>query len=457
MRLELSFLFIINFIFYSPSVFSESKNFQNNSNRLSKTRPLNIQKNFPLKKSYKTNRPIDKAIHLMTYDPLGYRIDSSSQGIKNQRHIQKLKDFGFKTLIFNFRSHMVGPTSSFVSSTVPDYLKKQEFILLKNIMLHATRLGFKVALRPIVLVVGPKGEFPYQDKKKVYWWHGNIDPKNPKDWFQSYFAYHEPYLKLASEVEASWYSIGAEMHSLTTGLGPRRPHRPYGYPHHWLEFVKKAKEILGPDLPIMYGANYTDQYVLVHGTKNLGGEIEQWRQDLTQTPRNEEFKRHQLNLQTLWDEIDILGIDYYRSLGNSKIEFKNDVESLTDQLLPQALSHAYQIDQIITEISLVNTSSSPKLVYFQEVGYRSTELSFLNPAQYEDISKPPNEVHQAAAWNTFFKAYLEPDWPWFIGVGVWQYSLDEDPSTMSYQSFSPLDKPRTERVFKRWFEFISFD
>lgn len=388
------------------------------------------------------------ALHLVTYQSWGFTVDSTPQGQRVRRIIERSKELGFKTIIFNFRGHMITGRSSIIRSTVPATEQEAEERLLLETAQYAKSLGMTVAFRPILLVVGPKGEFPYVENKKIYWWHGIIAPTNPDTWFEAYFKFHERYLKLAAKAGAEWYSVGAEMHSMTSGLGAREPARPLGYPGKWTELVRKAKTILGPAIKVTYGVNYTDQYVLANGQKSWGGELEQWRFFMTEPFTTPSYVKHQKDLQDFWSELDVIGIDYYRAMGRPNDRYGSNFTQLVQQLLPRVLSHASQLDNILTEIAMTVGYERP--LYFQEVGYRSVEKCFLDPSSYESDGGRLSLIHQAAAWETFFQGYWKPQWPWMTGVGFWQVLVDEDTSAISDTGFTPLGKKPIEDVLRNY-------
>ncbi len=391
----------------------------------------------------------ESALHLVTYQSWGFTVDSTAQGQRVRRIVLRAKDLGFNTVVFNFRGHMITGKSSDIRSTVPVQEQETEQRLLLETVEFVRSLGMKVAFRPILLVVGPKGEFPYIENK-YFWWHGVIAPRDPESWFANYFRFHERYLRLARLARAEWYSIGAEMHSMTSGLGAREPQRPLGYPAKWSEMIGKAREILGPDIRITYGINYTDQYVLANGRKTWGGELEQWRFFLTEPFKNRTYQNHQRDLQAFWQALDVIGIDYYRAMASSSEKFVVEHEALVRQLLPRVQSHASQLDNTLTEIAMIVGEEKP--LYFQEVGYRSVEKCFLDPSSYESDGGKYSLLHQAAAWDTFFRSYWVPQWPWMAGLAVWQVLVDEDTGTVSDKGFTPLLKAPTEEVFRQYLQ-----
>ena len=164
----------------------------------------------------------EAATNIITYWPDGFRVDETSQGKRVRRLLGKIKALGMDTVIFNFRARMIGGTSSDIRSVVDLQDQPEEERLIEETAHYAQSIGLQVAFRPILLVVGPHGEFPYTENGFT-WWHGNIRPANVATWFQSFFDYHCRYMRLAGKVNAVWYSVGAEMHSMTSAWAAAVP------------------------------------------------------------------------------------------------------------------------------------------------------------------------------------------------------------------------------------------
>ncbi|MDG0817492.1 hypothetical protein NWE73_14010 [Bdellovibrio sp. PAP01] len=390
----------------------------------------------------------DIAFNVITYWPLGFRTDDSPQGLRVKRLLAKMHSLGANMVIFNFRGKMITGRSSDIYSYVPEDLQEQEEALLKQTIRYAKDLGMKIAFRPILLVVGPQDEFPFVENGYT-WWHGNIRPDNPSEWFDHFFNYHKRYMKIAREVGASWYSIGAEMHSLTSGLGSRDPSWRFGFPELWVDFVAKARNVLGPDVEITYGANYTDQYVLEEGQKTWGGEFAQWYHDLTFLTRTPEEIFHQEQMRTFWRSLDFVGLDYYRALGSATTDYPSGYSELVGVLSKNPMSYAQNLNDMLSNLD--ETLGIRSRLAVQEVGYRSVEKCFVAPYLYEDDHTPINYEHQAAAWEALLQAMWEPQWPWMQGIGIWQVLVDDDSDMSVNGGFSPLGKSPAENVLKNFF------
>ncbi|MFI7589841.1 glycoside hydrolase family 113 [Spongisporangium articulatum] len=102
---------------------------------------------------------------------------------------------------------------------------------------EARKAGLRVTLRPIL------------DEKSLdppVGWRGNIKPKSPSDWFNSYLAMLWPYLGLAEREGVATVSFGTELNSMERS----------GY---WKWLVKSARKRFSGELA--YDANW-DSYAL---------------------------------------------------------------------------------------------------------------------------------------------------------------------------------------------------
>lgn len=389
---------------------------------------------------------LEPAINIVTYHPLGFRVDDTEQGQRVRRLLEKIQQLGVKVLILNVRGHMITGRGSEINSVIPESLRPEEEFHIRALAAYAKQKGMEVAFRPILLVVGPKGEFPYTEKG-VTWWHGNIEPKDPVSWFNNYFKFHERYMMLAASVGAKWYSVGAEMHSMTSGLGSRKPKWRFGFPDKWVTFVNAAKERMhSHGVAVTYGANFTDQFVLENAKRTWGGELEQWRHDITFKPKSSKENLHQNNMRELWRSLDFLGLDFYRSLGKKTSKYPEAFEDLANHLTVQTRGFAQQIQKSVEQIAQATGVS--KEVGLQEVGYRSVEKCFVSPYHYEGGTEPINYMHQAAAWEALLRASAEFG---LYGVGIWQVLVDEDTDLLENRGFSPLGKQPVSEVFRRHF------
>lgn len=392
---------------------------------------------------------LEGSIHLVTYQYTGFRVDETEQGLRVRRLLAQIHDLGVRTLIFNFRGRMVGGRSSDIDSITPLAQRNIEEWHLKETIRYAKSLGFEIAIRPILLVVGPSWEFPYVENGFT-WWHGNINPNNPTEWFDRYFEFHQRYLRIAFENQALWYSLGAEMHSMTSGFGERNPRSPHGYPAEWNKLIQRARKIVGPLVQLTYGVNYTDQYVLEEGVRSWGGEFGQWRYDMTFLARTAPDIEHQKQMRELWRSFDFIGLDFYRSLGSAKETYPKSFSELSDKLYEVSYSHIAHLYWAGSTMSMVS-GAHPRLA-LQEIGYASVENCFVAPYLYENEDAQVNYLHQAAAWDALLRAVTMqlPTSGWMKEVGIWQVLVDEDADLFPKGGFSPLGKPLTIDTIKKY-------
>ena len=381
----------------------------------------------------------------MTYQPLGYRVDDTEQGNRVRRLLAKIRALGVQVLIMDFRGRMITGRSSDIDAVVPNELRPEEEYHIRAFVSYARSLGFEVAFRPILLVVGPHWEFPYVEGNK-YWWHGNIEPSDIESWFQNYYAFHDRYVKLAADLHPKWYSLGSEMHSMTVGLGSRYRSWRFGFPAKWVQMIQQVRTILPRSTQLTYGINYTDQYVLENQQQTWGGEFEQWRHDITFAPQTSDEVRHQNDMRDLWRNLDFLGVDYYRALGSNKPTYPSDFATLADMLTTTTRKYAIDVRESRNQMS--QATGAGREIAIQEVGYRSVDKCFVFPYHYEGGNEPINYIHQGAAWEALLRAVT--DVPYY-GVGIWQVLLDEDSDLKENPGFSPLGKEPLTSVLQKYF------
>ncbi len=148
--------------------------------------------------------------------------------------------------------------------------------------------------------------------------------------------------------------------------------------------------------------------------------------------------------------LDLIGLDYYRWLASNSQKLPTDKESLFQLLKERASGHARQIDNALFEISL--QTGVEKKIFIKEIGYKSSNLSFINPADYARPQVPVNLLHQEISYRAVLSSLIEPNWPWFLGLAFWDVSVDPTKKGILDSGFSPLGKPATEAVLKEYFD-----
>ncbi len=370
-----------------------------------------------------------------------------------QKRVLEVQKLGANHIILNVRATMVGGTSTEILSVTPPADRSKEAQRMLRLIHYIKSLGMTVGLRPIFFVVGPHGEFPYEETlangQKKLWWHGNIQPSNPDRWFESFRVYLDQYLLIAKAAQVDEFTIGAELYSMTVGIEDQWKENPYGFPGRWLELLRYVRTKL-PKTRLMYDINFTDDSVHSSGISKSGGELERWRYRLDDLANPSDPAQAQIwkDLVSFWTELDAIGIDMYRSLGSAEVKYPSDFVSLSPLLKQRSDSYATQLDNIMTEIAIY--VGADKKAIFKEVGFRSVENGFIDPFTYAGLGAY-NEIHQAAAYNALFESFWAPHWPWFGGINFWDIPINPASHGNKDTGFSPLGKPQTETVIQKYY------
>lgn len=384
----------------------------------------------------------------------GYLFDANdTTKTAAQNSVDKAKFLGANHIILNLKATMTGPHSNEIIPNTPPADRNAEKQRIARLVKYIKAQGMTVGLRPIFFVVGPHGEFPYNevqpDGTTKTWWHGNIQPSDPNRWFESFKIYLDLYLPLAAILKVEEFTIGAELYSMTVGIEDQWKDYPYGFPGRWLQLLRYVRAKL-PYSRLMYDINFTDDKVISDGFGATGGELERWRYRIVDLADRPDPKEKQIwtDLTTFWSELDAIGIDVYRSLASRNQSIPTDDNELINLLKQRTDSFATQMDNILSQISL--TLSVDKPVIFKELGFRSVEFGFIDPFSYAGTGKV-NIQHQAAAFIAYFQSYWEPDWSWFKGFNFWEISLDPTKEGLQDNGFSPVGKPESEKAIRNYF------
>jgi hypothetical protein len=392
----------------------------------------------------------------LTEDGTNFVYDASFEAgrlLPAQERVLAAKGLGASHIILNVRATMVGGRGNEVTPMTPPAARGDEARRLVRLMRYIRAQGMTVGLRPLVFVVGPRGEFPYvetrPDGSKKSWWHGNIQPSDPDRWFESFRVYLDQYALIAKLGKADDFTLGAELYSMTVGIEDQWKEYPYGFPGRWLELLRYFRGKL-PDARLAYDINFTDDAVASGGLRKAGGEIERWRYRLVDLAGAIEPAQKQIwqDLVAFWTELDAIGIDMYRSLASERDALSPQLEPLAAELKARADSYASQLDTILTEIAVY--VGVDKAIVLKEVGFRSVDKGYIDPFTYSGAGAY-NEVHQAAAYSALFAAFWAPKWPWFKGICFWDIAIDPAKSGPGDVGFSPLGKPLTEAQIRAYF------
>lgn len=369
-----------------------------------------------------------------------------------QQAVDDAKRLGANHIILNVRAKMTGPYSNEVIPVTPPAERSKEAQRMARLIKYIQSQGLTVGLRPIFFVVGPNGEFPYLEKQAdgsmKTWWHGNIQPKDPNRWFESFRVYLDVYLTIGRLAKVNEFTIGAELYSMTVGVEDQWKEHPYGFPGRWLELLRYARAKL-PNAKLMYDINFTDDSNNSGGLTSSGGELERWRYRLVDLaePANPEEHKIWKDLVSFWNELDSVGLDIYRSLASKGQTPPTDYNQLVATLKNRADSYATQLDTALMEIEFVTGKTQKAEI--KEIGFRSVENGFIEPFAYAGSGKL-NIAHQAAAIEAIFESFWMPRWPWFNGISWWEIQVDPSKKGASDNGFSPVGKNQTEAVFKKY-------
>jgi len=377
---------------------------------------------------------------------------SGSNKTEAQRRVDQAKALGSKHIVLNFIGRMVTGRGNEVVSITPPAERSKEAQRIMRLTKYIKSQGLTVGYRPIFFVVGPNGEFPYfevlPNGQKKLWWHGNIQPQDPNRWFDSFRTFLDGYISIARLAKVDEFTIGAELYSMTVGIEDQWMEYPHGFPGRWLALLRYVKSKL-PQARIMYDINFTDDSNTESGFEKSGGELERWRYrivDLANPANPDEFKIW-TDLITFWKELDVVGVDMYRSLASASQAIPNDYVKLLALLRQRADSYAQQLDNTAFEIASV--TGVEKLYIFKEIGYRSVERGFINPFEYASTDQGTlNILHQTVAYDAFLSSFWDANWQWFGGVIFWDLSVDPSKHGPQDKGFSVLGKKPTEDQVK---------
>ncbi len=370
-----------------------------------------------------------------------------------QKAVDSAKELGSNHVILNVRATMTGPFSTEITPVTAPAERSKEAMRMARLIKYIQSQGMTVGLRPIFFVIGPNGEFPYQVKQAdgsvKTWWHGNIQPRDPNRWFESFRVFLDVYLSIARMAKVDEFTIGAELYSMTVGVEDQWKEHPYGFPGRWLELLRYARAKL-PNAKLMYDINFTDDTVNAGGLTASGGEFERWRYRLVElaNPTNVEERQIWNDLATFWKELDAVGLDIYRSLASENQVLPTSYADLVKTLKNRADSFATQLDTGLMEIEF--TLDHPQKAIIKEIGFRSVENGFIEPFSYAG-SGVVNLQHQTAAYEAIFESFWKPQWPWFSGINFWDIAVDPSKTGRGDNGFSPLGKSETEAVVKKYY------
>jgi hypothetical protein len=338
-----------------------------------------------------------------------------------------------------------GISSVVIPNTKPGSPRTNERERYLKLIHYIHSKGMTVGIRPIVLVQRSDGNDPI--------WHGNMQPQDPLAWFNSMRTYLNIYANIAKMGKVEEFTIAAELYSMTVGLEDQWKEQPYGFPREWTGLIRDLRGKLAENTRIMYDINYTDQTKNDDGTGPSGGEMERWRYRLVDlkpksgddpySPTSKAWEQ----LKDLWLELDMVGVDMYRSLMPKGEVPPSNYSDLVSKLQSRSEEFASDLDSKLLEIE--QAVGGKKQIVIKEVGFKSCTGCFVDPFVYDDQRKEVNIAHQAASYESIFNSFVIPQWSWLSGVAFWDVSVNPSRSGMLDPGFSPRGKSQTEEVIRK--------
>ena len=244
--------------------------------------------------------------------------------------------------------------------------------------LHA--LGLKVMLKPHVDV---------EDGS----WRAQIAPQDPARWFESYAAFLDHYVALATEAQVELLVVGTELASMS---GAR-------YAREWATLIGRVRASY-PGL-LTYAANGVEP--------------------------GDEFTS-----VSFWPWLDLLGVDAYTPL--------------TDKLNPSRQELAagwrrnrYGHDMVATFSNLQRAYTKPLVL--TEVGYRSGDGANRAPWDWE-ARLAPDPAEQADCYAALYEVWSR-EGTWMRGAFWWAWDVNAPPAGDT--GYNPRGKP-AEQVLREW-------
>lgn len=417
-----------------------------------------------------------------------HHYDAAERGapkMEAQIIVDKLYALGVRHIALSPRAYMRDPKQSEVVPMTPPEDRVSERAGYLRLIEYIHSLGMTVGIRPLLFVVddilNPYIEVGRPRPTGHVWWHGNIMPANPTAWFESWREYLNLYIPIAQRANVEEFTLGAELHSMTVGMeGYPAPYNSCGFPWEWVNVLKFVRAQL-PGVRLMYDINYTDDTVHVGQILTQGGEFAQWCGRLAHpsfplphlpveetggqiptpvlppvlpagTPPEE--GACWAGLMTFWRGLDAVGIDFYRSLATAEYHMPESCDDTTLVLKETSDRFASQIDNCLFEIGHIN--GRDKELIIKDTGYRSVLRGYLDPFLYAGAGEF-NACHQSASYDAIFLSFWVPRWPWFRGIVWWDASVNMDLHGAHDVGFSPLGKPQTELVLKKYFGPVQTD
>jgi len=366
--------------------------------------------------------------------------------------VDRLYDLGVRHIVLSPRAIMRDPRQSFVEPMTPAsemVYEREAYLRLIN---YVHSRGMTAGIRPIFFVVDANGNTPLYEPLIgggfKTWWHGNIQPNDPLSWFNSFRVYLETYMEIASVGRVEEFTVGAELQSMTVGIGAEWPAYPQGFPRYFRDLVTSARARLGSATVLTYDMNYTDDEVITVNGVEYGGEVLQWRKALVDDVSNGIPPTERFNdLAAIYRAMDVVGVDMYRSLASATEVLPVTYPELVAKLKLASDEFALQLNSTVAAMNA--TTGVTKGYRIKEVGFRSVDRGFVDPFTYAGTGML-NVDHQAAAYEAVLSSFLLGANPLLSGITFWDASVDTSRHGAIDLGFSPIGKAATEQVMLKY-------
>lgn len=144
---------------------------------------------------------------------------------------EQLRELGVNSLSINFPFYQ---TDLYASDVYMNPVDTPTISALTSMIERAHLMGFTVMIRPIM----DEQVFMVSGK-----WRGQIQPRDPEKWFQSYTSFLLEYAKLAENLNVKILNIGTELTSMERG-----------YPDQWRKLTENIRDVYQGEL--MYSFNW---------------------------------------------------------------------------------------------------------------------------------------------------------------------------------------------------------
>ena len=368
--------------------------------------------------------------------------------------VDRLFDLGVRHVILSPRAVMRNPRGSTVEFHTTPQNQPIERLRYLRLIRHLHEKGMTVGMRPIVMVVDANGHSPSVEilpngTSKV-WWHGIIQPQNPELWFQSFEIYLAHYADIAREAGIEEFTLGAELQSMTVGLGEAWPQYPDGFADRFTSLTERLRRFLGNGCRLMYDINDANANVLLGGHVYNGGEMAVWNYYVNVLANSVDPLQIQRRkaLVNFLRTLDGVGFDVYQSLAGPTEILPTDYPALVERLQSRS-------DQMLRQIEVFSAGietqvGSPKIFLIKEVGYKSVERGFVSPFEFAGAGNL-NLEHQAAAYDALFRSITARQTPHLSGLSLWDASVDLVRQGPLDLGFSPLGKRHSEALLFAFF------